>query len=881
MTDSQAEPQPIYLRDYRPPDYLIDRVDLDVQLDEAATRVTAQFALRADGQSGAPLVLAGRELKLLGLKLDGQPLADDRYRVGAEGLEILEVPDAFELEIVTEINPAANTALEGLYLSGAKLCTQCEAEGFRKITYFLDRPDVMARYTTTLTADKARFPVLLANGNLEASGELEDGRHWARWHDPHPKPAYLFALVAGPLACLEDSYTTASGRSVTLRLYTEAHNLDKCDHAMASLKRSMEWDERIYGLEYDLDLYMIVAVEDFNMGAMENKGLNIFNTKLVLARPETATDGDFSAIESVIGHEYFHNWTGNRVTCRDWFQLSLKEGLTVFRDQQFSADMGPGAVKRIGDVRFLRAAQFAEDSGPLAHPVRPDSYIEINNFYTLTVYEKGAEVVRMIHTLLGDDGFAKGMNLYVQRHDGQAVTCDDFVAAMEDANGADLGQFRRWYAQAGTPEVTARLAYDADTRIAELVLKQETPATRGQPDKVPLHIPVKLGLMDGKGNDLPLRLDGENADAAATSRVLDFTQAEQVFRFVDLPEAPVPSLLRGFSAPVKLEAGLSQSDLQFLAAHDSDAFNRWEAAHLLLTRAILDLVAARAAGRPMAVDPGLADTLGKVLSDASLAPVFRAEVLTLPGEGYLGQQLDPIDTDGVHVAREAVRRFLAEELRDGFESLYDDLTPDGPYAFETEAVGKRRLRNACLSYLGSLEDPGWIARCLAQFEDADNMTDRMAALSVLVDIDGPERTGALAGFYAQWRHEPLVVDKWFSIQAGSALPGTLDEVRRLTGHADFTLANPNKVRALIGGFCSGNPYRFHAADGAGYRFLADQVLALDPKNPSIAARLAGVMGRWRRFPDPRAALMRAELERILGAANLSRDTYEIVSKSLG
>ncbi|WP_207481516.1 aminopeptidase N [Arenibaculum pallidiluteum] len=879
----KGAPQAIYLKDYRPPAFLIDDVDLRFELGEEATRVRSRLAMRpnpAAQGSAATLVLDGQDLVLVALSLDGAPLAPGAYRVGEERLEIPGVPDRpFVLEVETEIRPQDNTSLEGLYKSSGNFCTQCEAEGFRKITYFLDRPDVMARYRTTIVADKARYPVLLSNGNPTGAGELEGGRHWATWEDPFPKPCYLFALVAGNLVRVSDSFETVSGRSIDLRIYVEPGNEDKVGHAMASLKRAMRWDEEVYGLEYDLDIFMIVAVSDFNMGAMENKGLNIFNTKYVLARPESATDVDFEGVEAVVAHEYFHNWTGNRVTCRDWFQLSLKEGLTVFRDQEFSADMHSRAVERIGNVAALRTAQFAEDASPMAHPVRPETYIEINNFYTTTVYEKGAEVVRMIHTLLGPAGFRKGMDLYFERHDGQAVTCEDFVAAMEDATGVDLGQFRLWYAQAGTPTVEATGSHDADARRYQLKLRQTVPPTPGQPVKKPMHIPVAMGLLDAQGRDIPLRLAGEAAPGA-TTRVLDLREAEQTFVFEDVAAPPVPSLLRGFSAPVKLRTEFDDAALTFLMAHDSDAFNRWEAGQQLATRLLLRLVAEHEAGRPLALDAGFVDAMGRILGDRSLDPEFAAAALGLPGEGYLGQQMDVVSVDAIHAARQFVRRSLAEALRAPLMETYRRLAGNEDPGYEAEAAGRRSLKNTALGYLMALDDRESVELCLGQFRMARTMTESIAALGLLAQSDAPERIEALDSFLDRWRDEALVVNKWLGVQATSQRTDTLDRVKALLDHPVFEIRNPNKVYALIGGFAGGNIVRFHDASGAGYRFLADQVIRLDALNPQVASRMVKPFSRWRKYDAGRQALMRAELERITAVKGLSRDVFEIASKSL-
>jgi len=876
-------PKTTRLQDYTPPAYRVPAVDLRFELGEDSTTVHSRLHIvrAATTPAGTPLILDGQQLELLALALDGTPLAADRYQLDADHLTLPDPPETFELAVVTRIRPQDNAALEGLYQSSGNFCTQCEAEGFRKITYFLDRPDVMAVFTTTLIADQSRYPALLSNGNLVDSGTLDEGQHWAKWHDPFPKPCYLFALVAGHLRHIEDQFTTRSGRTVTLRIYVEPANIAQCDHAMYSLKQAMTWDEQRFGLEYDLDLYQIVAVGDFNMGAMENKGLNVFNTKYVLARPETATDADYQGILGVIGHEYFHNWTGNRITCRDWFQLSLKEGLTVFRDQEFSSDLGSRGVKRIDDVRILRSSQFPQDAGPLAHPVRPDSYIEINNFYTVTVYNKGAEVIRMIQTLLGRDGFRRGMDLYFQRHDGQAVTCDDFVAAMADANQADFGQFQRWYHQAGTPELTVSDAYDVATGRYTLTVRQSCPATPGQPDKQPFHLPLALGLLDAEGQDLPLQLAGEAAPQG-TTRVLELREPEHVFEFIHIPARPVPSLLRGFSAPVKLNTTETEADLRFRLAHDSDDFNRWDAGQTLAIRTLLTLVEARQQQQPWTLPESFSAAFGRALESAA-APALLAQVLTLPGENYLAEQMAVVDVDGIHAARCFVLRTLADRLREPLQTTYADLQraeQDG-YRIDAEAIGQRALKNVCLDLLLQLDDPELHGLALRQFHAAGNMTDQLGALSALVNTDSSARREALTAFYARWRHEALVVDKWLSVQATSLLPGTLTVVQTLMNHEAFTLRNPNKVRALIGAFCQANPVYFHAADHSGYTFLADQILALNAFNPQIAARLTAAFTRWRKYDPVRQQGIQVQLERILAAPALSPDVYEIAAKSLG
>ncbi len=880
---STKTPKTTYLHDYTPPAYRIPRIDLHLDLGDAHTTVQSRLHIvRAETTpAGTPLILDGQHLELLALALDGKPLSDAHYRIDADHLTLLDPPASFELAVTTRIHPQDNTALEGLYQSSGNFCTQCEAEGFRRITYFLDRPDVMAVFTTTLLAEQARYPVLLSNGNPVASGTLDDGRHWATWHDPFPKPCYLFALVAGHLNYIEDSFTTQSGRLVTLRIYVEPHNIDQCAHAMYALKQAMAWDEQRFGLEYDLDLYMIVAVGDFNMGAMENKGLNVFNTKYVLARPDIATDADYQGILGVIGHEYFHNWTGNRVTCRDWFQLSLKEGLTVFRDQEFSSDLGSRGVKRIEDVRILRSSQFPQDAGPMAHPIRPDSYIEINNFYTVTVYNKGAEVIRMLQTLLGADGFRRGMDLYFQRHDGQAVTCDDFVAAMADANGADLGQFKRWYHQAGTPELTVSDAYDVASHRYTLTVRQSCPPTPGQPHKEPFHIPLALGLLDGNGQDLPLQQAGEAAPQG-TTRVLDLRETEQSFTFINVPVRPVPSLLRGFSAPVKLRGADGDAELRFRLAHDGDAFNRWDAGQSLAVSLILRLVEARRQGQPWEMPESFSAAFAQAL-DTTADAALLAQLLILPGESYLAEQMSVVDVDGIHAARCFVLRSLAERLRPALQAHYEQLCAysAGEYRIDAAAIGQRALKNICLDYLLQLDEPEWQARGLDQFHRASNMTDQFGALAALINTSGPARDEALAAFYARWRQEALVVDKWLSLQATARRPGTLGVVEALMRHEAFNLRNPNKVRALIGAFAQGNPVHFHAADGSGYTFLADQVLALNAFNPQIAARLMASFTRWRQYDPIRQAGLRGQLERILAAPALSPDVYEIAAKSLG
>ncbi|KIH77465.1 aminopeptidase N [Geoalkalibacter ferrihydriticus] len=876
--------QTINLDDYRPPAYLVNHIDLRFDLDESRTRVTALLEIVCNPQgsgAGSPLVLDGNNLELVKLRLDGRELSADEYSLEGERLVLGEVPVNFSLEIETLTDPSSNAALEGLYLSGGNFCTQCEPEGFRRITYFPDRPDVMAGYRTTIVADRARYPVLLANGNRVAHGELEGGKHFAEWVDPFPKPSYLFALVAGKLACLEDTFTTRSRRAIKLQIYVEAHNLDQCAHAMHSLKKAMRWDEERFGLECDLDQYMVVAVDDFNMGAMENKGLNIFNSKYVLARSDTATDVDFENIEGVIGHEYFHNWTGNRVTCRDWFQLSLKEGLTVFRDQEFSADMSVRAIKRIADVRLLRTAQFAEDAGPMAHPVRPSSYEEINNFYTLTVYHKGAEVIRMMHTLLGEQGFRRGMDLYFQRHDGQAVTTDDFVRAMEDAGAIDLVQFRRWYTQAGTPQVHVERHYDPQSHTYTLTLSQSCPATPGQDQKLPFHIPVAVGLLDGKGHSLPLHLEGETEGAAPHTRVLSLTEAQQTFRFTGVRREPVPSLLRDFSAPVKLTCDFSDDELAFLAGHDSDAFTRWDSGQQLALRVLLRMVDDFRQARTPQAPGALSAALRRTLGDTHLEAAFKAQALQLPSEAYVAEQMAVIDPLAVHQARDYLLRHLAKELRTDLLAGWQNHMDAGPYHFEPEAVGRRSLKNACLGYLTRLDEQVYVDLCVNQAQQGRNMTDVLAALSHLAQLDCPESDAQLAAFYDKWQAQPLVVDKWFTLQATSSRADTATRVSQLLQHPAFTLRNPNRVRSLLGAFSQGNPVHFHAASGAGYRLLGEHVCKIDAFNPQLAARLVSAFNHWRRYDAQRQMLMKEQLEQILDQPGLSRDVREVAGKSLG
>ena len=871
----------IRLTDYRPPDWLVETVHLDVTLHPTETRVRASLALMPNpAVPPAPLVLDGDGLTLVSLRRDGVSLPADSYIATPDKLTIPQPPNRpFRLDIETVVDPTANTQLSGLYRSSGTWCTQCEAEGFRRITYFPDRPDVMAVYSTRIEADKSEAPVLLANGNLIDSGELPDNRHFAVWHDPHKKPSYLFALVGGDLASIEDKFTTMTGRDVTLRIYVEHGKEDRADYAMDALKRSMSWDEEAFGREYDLDIFMIVAVSDFNMGAMENKGLNVFNDKYVLASGETATDGDFAGIESVIAHEYFHNWTGNRITCRDWFQLCLKEGLTVFRDQEFTSDMRSRPVKRIADVRTLRAAQFVEDSGPLAHPVRPAAYKEINNFYTATVYEKGAEVVRMMQTLIGREAFRAGMDIYFARHDGEAATVEQFIRCFADASGRDMTQFMRWYAQAGTPEVNVRTQFDAERGIYTVTLKQSVPPTPGQATKAPMVIPLRMGLLDKNGRELPI----VPVEGGAIQRdVLVLDKAEQTLTFGGMTERPVLSINRAFSAPIKLVTDLTNADFALLARHDSDPFNRWQALQTTAIRLLTDNVARlRAGGMPRA-DDNLIGALGAILNDESLEPAFIALALTPPGEGDIAREIGrDIDPDKIHLARQALREDIGIRLGADLSLTYERLASADPYSPDAASAGRRALRNVALDLLAATGSSPAITRAADQYADADNMTDRMAALATLAQHEVPERGEALDDFYKRYADNALVIDKWFSLQAASPHKSALDKVRGLTAHPAFSMGNPNRVRAVIGAFAQGNLTQFNRADGAGYAFVADSILAIDPKNPQLAARLATSFRTWRTLESGRRALAETQLRRIKASPNLSRDLSDIVERALG
>jgi aminopeptidase N len=875
------EPKTIFLKDYRPPSHLIDRVRLEVTLHPEATRVKAALEIRANPAAGAAgdLVLDGDELKLVAVALDGKPLEPGAYEASESRLLIKHPPPRFTLETETEIAPVRNTKLSGLYLADGLYCTQCEPEGFRRITYYLDRPDVLSVFKARIIADRS-VPVLLANGNETARGTLSDDRHFVDWHDPHPKPAYLFALAAGDLAVIEDEFRTKSGRNVRLRIFVDPGNESRVAFAMDSLKASMKWDEEAYGLEYDLGDFMIVAVRSFNMGAMENKGLNIFNSSLLLASAETATDGDYARIEGVIGHEYFHNWTGNRVTCRDWFQLSLKEGLTVFRDQQFSADMRDAAVKRIEDVRGLRARQFLEDDGPLVHPPRPASFIEIDNFYTATVYEKGAEICRMLRTLLGPEGFRKAMDLYIAKNDGTAARVEDFLSSMAQASGRDLTQFALWYAQAGRPVVKAETRYDEKTRVFELKLSQSTRATPGEPTKKPFHIPIAVGLLDAAGRDIALRLEGEPPSAAAPTRVIELTANAATFRFIDCPRPEARSLLRGFSAPVTLSLATTPEEDRFLLAHDSDPFNRWEAGQRSATRLLLEGAAAWRAGLSLAPDPQFIDAVGRTLASQSLEPAFKALALALPSVTELGQAAEePVDFEALHEARQALKTAIGERLAEPLARTYAMLMRQTSAETDAAAAGRRALCATALDYLCA--GPSSPALAKRHYDQARTMTDRMAALMILAHSDGPEREAALADFYQLFQTDPIVIDKWFRVQALSCRKGTLADVQRLMQHQAFDLKNPNRVRALLGAYALGNPYRFNTDGEKAFAVLKDAVLKIDRLNPSLAARLLSALEGWRRLSAPLQSAARAVLAAVKVEKVLSRNTYEIASKCLG
>ncbi len=857
-------PQPIRLTDYQPPGFLIDEVFLDFNLEPGATRVKAKLKARRNGEHTQALQLNGERLKLISVAVDGRVISDNERQVDAEFLTIPDVPDTFTLETEVEIDPDANRALEGLYTSAGRFCTQCEAEGFRKITYWPDRPDVLAKFTVRIEAD-AKYQHLLSNGNLLESGPLPGGRHFALWNDPFPKPSYLFALVGGELDMLEDKLVTMSGREVTLRIFVDPGMTGRATYAMDALKRSMKWDEEAWGREYDLDLFMIVAVRDFNFGAMENKGLNIFNSSLLLADPATATDLDYERIEGVIAHEYFHNWTGDRITCRDWFQLCLKEGLTVFRDQSFSADQRGAAVSRIKDVKTLRARQFTEDAGPLAHPVRPNAYMKIDNFYTATIYEKGAEVIRMLKAILGPEMFRTGMDLYFDRWDGHATTVEAFIACFAEVSGKNLDHFFSWYEQAGTPRVSLASDYNAGAGTLELTLEQETRPTPGQPTKKPLPIPLAIGLLDDDGEEI------------RPTEIIVLDDARRIVTLEGVTRAPVVSALRGFSAPVILTTDAPARDNYVLLAADSDLFNRWEAGQTLAR----DLILSRAAGRPDEVgEERFADAMGKALADDDAEPAFKALLLTLPSENDLAVYRQPADPAAIHAAREALRRRMALHLGDDLRRLHGALQEAGEFSPSAEAAGRRALRNAGLELLAADLRSDNIARAVGHFEAAGNMTDSIGGLSALLLIGGDPLEKALKAFYDKWRDEPLVIDKWFQIQARDPSPGAIGRVLGLTVHPAFDAKNPNRFRALVSAFAANNPARFHDPSGAGYRFVADQILMVDAFNPMTAARLVEPLGGWQRYTPELGALMRAELERLATAEGLSKNVIELVTKAV-
>ena len=891
-----AQARTTCLKDYRPPNYLIETTDLEFNLYEDHAKVVARLQFKLNGSADPAeqdtLVLHGRDLVLEKLLLEGNELNPDNYLLSDEKLTIPKIsellqkpPVRFQLECHTRMEPQNNTALEGLYKSKKMFCTQCEAEGFRRITYYLDRPDVMSSFTTKIIAEKSRYPVLLSNGNNVARGEDDNdsNRHWVQWQDPFKKPSYLFALVAGDLVSLDDSFTTCSGREITLQIFVEAKDLDKCDHAMLSLKNAMRWDEEIYGREYDLDIFMIVAVDDFNMGAMENKGLNIFNTSCVLANPQTTTDAAFQRVEAVVAHEYFHNWSGNRVTCRDWFQLSLKEGFTVFRDSEFSADMGSRTVKRVEDVAFLKTVQFAEDAGPLAHSVRPESYMEISNFYTVTIYEKGAEVVRMISQILGASNFRKGTDLYFDRHDGQAVTTEEFVKAMEDASGISLDQFRRWYSQAGTPKLNIMGEYIERENKFSLKVLQTCPPSPGQIKKEPFYIPLRIGLLDQQGNELVLQLDGQKSSKDVTDLVLPVTEASQEFVFENIMQKPIPSLLRSLSAPVRMEYPYSREELFFLMIHDSDGFNRWNASQLLAIDVISELQQSESTAVPVIIEDAFKGVLKNAVHDDTIDQAMVAHLLALPTEGFLIEQAGIADVDAIHRVRESLANHLAVELKDLFAQIFNKTNLGEPYKADAPSIARRALKNVTLSYLVRTEDSDWLDTCYGQFNTASNMTDRAAALRQLVNssCEKGQKLGvqALDTFYKQWQHEPLVVDQWFVIQATCQLSKTLNKVESLLSHEAFDMKNPKKVRSLIGAFCGQNHIGFHQQSGKGYEFLGDRILELDKLNSQIAARLLTPLTKWKKYDSNRQALMQVQLNRIKARADLSKDVYEIVEKS--
>ena len=876
-------PKITYLYDYQPPNFSIEEVTLKFDLYETNTYVTSTLKIKrnhliADANKSSPLVLDGQDMELKAIHLNGRPLEKDQYEVTPTQLTIPHVPDAFILETLVIIKPQENFRLTGLYKTGRTFCTQCESHGFRCITYYLDRPDILARFTVTISADKTNYPILLCNGNLTAEGTLTENRHWVTWQDPTLKPCYLFALVAGDLDVLEDTFLTKSNRSVRLFAYVEKGKSAQVSYALTCLKEAMRWDEEKYGREYDLERYMIVGVSDFNFGAMENKGLNIFNDKYILAAPEMATDEDFLGIKNVIAHEYFHNWSGNRVTVRDWFQITLKEGLTVFRDQQFTADTTFPTVKRIQEAKTIRNIQFVQDTGPMAHPIYPDSYIEINNFYTVTVYEKGAEVIRMMQTLLGEKEFRKAMDLYFSRHDGHPATTLDFVKAMEYSSGMDLTQFQRWYKQAGTPVLTLKGDYNSQTQIYTLTVQQSCPATPNQPKKELFHIPLVMGLLDRDGKELILQFEGEKS--GVTTKLLSIKNETEVFNFVNIPSDPVPSLLRGFSAPVKINYPFTQQDYLLLLSHDTDLFNRWNAQQQLMTHVLLSCVSNVQQGKNLIVPTELLSVLKRIFQEQRLEKALITELLILPSEAYLLEQLPVADVDGVYQAREWLKRQIALALQAEFAAFYEENAAVKPYQLDPESIATRKLKNTALSYLALLDQPSIYQTCLMQFNQANNMTDMVGALMALNNIDCPEREEMLEQFYQRWQSNHLVMHKWFACQAQSTLPNTLETVKSLTQHPDFDIKNPNRVRALISTFCTNNLVQFHCETGKGYIFLADYVLKLDKLNPQLAARMIEPLTHWKKYNATRQQLMKAQLQHIATMKSLSNDLYEIVAKSL-
>ncbi len=867
------KPEIKHLKDYTPSEFTIKSIDLTIEIENELTRVSSHMQIeknRAVSNKVTSLILNKSDYAITSVIANGMVLLPEEYETDINHLKLIRTPDKFELEIESILKPHENTTLEGLYQSGDILCTQCEAEGFRKITPFLDRPDVMSTYSCTIVADKNKYPILLSNGNLVKTGELDNDRHFARWEDPFKKPSYLFALVAGDLAVLEDTFITQSGRAVDLKIYSEKENINQCDHAMLSLKQAMKWDEKRFGLEYDLDLYQIVAINDFNAGAMENKGLNIFNSKYVLAKPETATDEDFMNVQGVIGHEYFHNWTGNRVTLNNWFQLSLKEGLTVFRDQEFSSDLNSRGVKRISCIRNLRAFQFPEDSGPMVHPVRPASYMEMNNFYTMTVYEKGSELVRMIHQIIGEKKFQKGMKLYFNKFDGMAVSIEDFVGVMEDAGNINFTQFKLWYSQSGTPTIKISRHYDAKNKQLHITFEQYTPPDRNQADKKPLHIPVKIGIIDHEGIEV---LNEDNA-------LIELKEEKETFIFNDIPQGGLPSVFRQFTAPVKIQTDFNDEELALLMAHDSDEFNKWDAAQTLFIKQIIRLVECFQSNSDMIIDRHLTAAFQNALEDLHINRAFIARMLTLPTETEIKDHFKIIDVTAIHAARKSLEKQIAVSMESLLIETINRCSKSDPASLSHEAMADRSLKNLCLSYLGSLKTPATTDLIQGCFSGAKNMTDEFSAFRILCEIDTETKKEAVEQFYKKWSHDKLVLDKWFAVQAASSLPDTLENVRLLTKHPDFSLRNPNKVRSLIYMFSLFNPIHFHSSDGSGYQFVSNQILTLDSINHQIAARLSSCFNHWKKYDNVRQGLMKKELERIIEVQTLSKNVYEIVSRAL-